>query len=203
MDKLDLKVKFKSLFSPSAKDFLLVEVPPLSYLMIDGHGDPAIAMTYQLAVESLYTLSYTLKFHIKKTQAINYAVMPLEGLWWMPDMTQFSLEHKADWDWTSMILQPDFITPELLDEAKSIAAAKAKPLSLTIRLETLTEGACVQIMYFGAYIDEAPVIARMHAFIHENGYVPNGKHHEIYLSDPRRVAPEKNRTILRQPVKRV
>ena len=152
----------------------------------------------------LYSLSYTLKFHLKKTQGIDYTVMGLEGLWWMPDMREFSLERRADWDWTMMILQPEFVTPALIEEAKHMAAAKGKaPRASRARLETLVEGACVQIMYFGPYVDEAPVIARMHTWIRDHGYALTGKHHEIYLSDPRKVAPEKNKTILRQPIARL
>jgi len=203
MEKIDLRKQLKPLYSPSAKDFSLIEIPPLQYLMIDGHGDPAVVPEYTDAVQTLYGISYTLKFHLKKTQGIDYTVMGLEGLWWMPDMREFSLERRADWDWTMMILQPVFITPALVEEAKSQAAAKGKaPLAHRIRLATLEESTCVQIMYFGAYVDEAPVIAQMHTWIHENGYTPTGKHHEIYLSDPRRVAPEKNKTILRQPIQK-
>jgi hypothetical protein len=201
MEKIDLRKQLKPFYSPSAKTFSLVEIPPLLYLMIDGHGDPAVVPEYTDAVQTLYSISYTLKFHLKKTQGVDYTVMGLEGLWWMPDMRQFSLERRADWDWTMMILQPDFITPELVETAKSQAAAKGKaPLADRVRLATLEEVACVQIMFFGAYVNEAPVIAQMHAWIHENGYSLTGKHHEIYLSDPRRVAPEKNKTILRQPI---
>lgn len=201
MDKLDLRKKYKSLYSPASKDFTFIEIPALQYLMIDGHGDPAIVQDYVDAVQTLYSLTYTLKFHLKKTQGIDYTVMGLEGLWWMSDMREFSLERRADWDWTMMILQPDFITPVLIEEAKHLATAKGKaPHANRAHLELLQEGTCVQIMYFGPYADEAPVIARMHAWIREHGYKPTGKHHEIYLSDPRQVAPEKNKTILRQPV---
>ena len=201
MDKIDLRKQLKPYYSPSAREFSIIEIPPMQYLMIDGHGDPAVAQEYTDAVQTLYGLSYTLKFHLKKTAGIDYTVMGLEGLWWMPDMREFSLERRADWDWTSMILQPGFITPALVEEAKAQATAKGKaPLADRLRLATLSEGTCAQIMYFGPYKDEALVIARMHAWIHENGYALTGKHHEIYLSDPRRVAPEKNRTILRQPV---
>ena len=204
MDKLDLRKQYKSLYSPTSKDFSLIEIPALQYLMIDGHGDPAVARDYIDAVQTLYSLSYMLKFHIKKTQGMDYTVMGLEGLWWMPDMREFSLERRADWDWTMMILQPEFVTPGLIEEAKNLAAAKGKaPHASRARLETLEEGACVQIMYFGPYVDEAPVIARMHTWIREHGYTPTGKHHEIYLSDPRKVAPEKNKTILRQPIARL
>ncbi len=202
MDKIDLRKQYKKLYSPTSKDFSFIEIPALQYLMIDGHGDPAVAQDYIDAVQTLYSLSYTLKFHLKKTQGIDYTVMGLEGLWWMPDMREFSLERRADWDWTMMILQPDFITPGLIEEAKHLAAVKGKvPHPSRARLETLVEGTCVQVMYFGPYADEAPVIARMHTWIRENAYTPTGKHHEIYLSDPRKVTPEKNKTILRQPIR--
>jgi len=200
-EKLDLRKELKPYYSPSAKGFQVLEVPPLQYLMIDGHGDPAVSQQYQDALQTLYSLSYTLKFNLK-AQGKDYTVMGLEGLWWMPDMREFSLERRADWDWTSMILQPEFVTREALDEAIKQAAAKGKaPLAERVRLETLHEGLCVQILYLGAYANEAPTIARMHAFIAEKGYALTGKHHEIYMSDARKVPPEKNRTILRQPVK--
>ncbi len=201
--KLDLRKQLKAYYSPSAKDFEIIRIPPLQYLMIDGHGDPNTSQQYQDALQTLYGLSYTLKFNLK-AQGKDYTVMGLEGLWWMPDMREFSLALKADWDWSAMILQPDFVTPALLDEAKRQASAKGKaPLAGKTRLETLSEGLCVQILYFGPYADEGPSIARMHDFIRERGYTPGGKHHEIYLSDVRKVAPEKNRTILRQPVREV
>lgn len=203
MEKIDLRKQLKSYYSPSAREFSLTELPPLQYLMIDGHGDPAVVKEYTDAVQTLYSLSYTLKFHLKKTRAIDYTVMGLEGLWWMPDMREFSLERRADWDWTMMILQPEFISPDLVEEAKAQAVAKGKaPLADRTRLATLAECSCVQIMYFGPYVDEAPVIARMHTWISEHSYTLTGKHHEIYLSDPRRVAPEKNKTILRQPIQK-
>ena len=201
MEKIDLKKQYKGLYTPNAQAFQVIEILPLQYLMVDGHGDPNTSQRFQEATQTLYSLSYTLKFHLKKTHGFDYTVMGLEGLWWMPDMALFTMENKHDWDWTLMILQPEFITSEWVEEAKNQATAKGKaPLASECRLETLDEGLCVQIMYIGAYDDEPPVIARMHAYIHEQGYVPRGKHHEIYLSDVRKVAPEKNRTILRQPV---
>jgi hypothetical protein len=204
MEKLDLKKKLKTLYSPSAKEFEIIEVPPLTYLMVDGHGDPNNNHRFQDATQTLYSLSYSLKFHLKKTQGLDYTVMGLEGLWWMPDMREFSLERKADWDWTLMILQPDFVTPGLFAEARSIALGKGKaPLANETRFEQLNEGSSIQILYLGAYADEAPVIAQMHQYIREHRFTPRGKHHEIYLSDARKVAPEKNRTILRQPIARV
>lgn len=201
MEKIDLRKQYKSLYTPSAKTFSLIEVPPLRYLALDGHGDPNTSQLFQEATQTLYSLSYTLKFALKKSQALDYTVMGLEGLWWIPDMREFALARKADWDWTLLMLQPDFITADLLEETKRQAGVKGKAsLAAETRLETITEGLSVQILYIGAYADEAPVIAGMHAYIRDQGYIPHGKHHEIYLSDARRVAPEKNRTILRQPV---
>lgn len=203
MEKIDLRKQYKTLYSPSAKAFSLVEIPPLQYLMIDGHGDPNTSPRFQDALQTLYSISYTLKFALKKSQEIDFTVMGLEGLWWVPDMREFSLDRKADWDWTLLMLQPEFITPQMIEEtARSLTAKGNAPLAAETRLETLEEGLCVQILYIGAYKDEGPVIADMHAFIAEQGFARTGKHHEIYLSDMRRVAPEKNRTILRQPVKK-
>lgn len=203
MEKLDLRKKYKTFYSPSASEFSLVDLPALQYLMIDGYGDPNTSQLYTDAIQTLYSLAYTLKFHLKQTAGLDYTVMGLEGLWWVPNMADFSLEHKEDWLWTAMILQPDFITPELVEEAKRQCSARGKaPLADRTRLETFTEGLSVQIMYYGSYADEGPTILKMHEYIHSNGLQPNGKHHEIYLSDPRRVAPEKCKTIIRQPVKK-
>lgn len=203
MEKIDLRKRYKSLYSPSATGFSLIEIPPLQYLMIDGHGDPNTSQHFQDALQTLYSLSYTLKFALKKSQEVDFTVMGLEGLWWMPDMREFTVERKADWDWTLLMLQPEFITSDMVqDTARSLAAKGKAPLAAETRLETLDEGLCVQTLYIGAYKDEGPVIADLHAFIAEQGYLRAGKHHEIYLSDMRRVAPEKNRTILRQPVKK-
>jgi hypothetical protein len=203
MDKIDLRKKYHDLYSPSKKEFSIISVPPLQYLMIDGSGDPAVAQRYADAIQTLYSLSYTIKFMFKKERAIDYTVMGLEGLWWMPDMNEFSLANRSRWLWTSMMLQPDFITPADFEEARRQVLAKGKaPLAAETRLETYAEGLTCQIMYFGAYADEAPTIAAMHKFIAASGYQLTSKHHEIYLSDARRVPPEKNRTILRQPVKK-
>jgi hypothetical protein len=201
MEKIDLRKQYKELYSPSKKEFTLVTVPPLQYLCIDGRGNPNTSEIYQQAIAVLYGLSYTLKFSLKKSQGLDYTVMGLEGLWWMPDMNSFSMEAKDEWCWTIMIMQPDFIHPDHFEEARRQLIAKGKgQLASEVRLEQIDEGQCVQIMYIGAYDDEPPTIASMHAFIHEHGHVRRGKHHEIYLSDARRVAPEKNRTILRQPI---
>lgn len=201
MEQLDLKKIYKPLFSPSSKTPSIVEVPPLSFLMVDGHGDPNTAPEYAAAVQTLYGIAYTLKFHVKKTLAVDYGVSALEGLWWVPDMSTFSTARKTDWDWTMMILQPDLVTPALFEEARQQAVAKGKaPLAGKARLETFQEGTSVQILYFGPYAEEGPTIAALHQFAFDQGYALAGKHHEIYLNDPRKVAPEKMKTIIRQPV---
>ena len=203
MDKRDFKKELKHLYQPSAKEFSVVDVPSLNFLMIDGHGNPNTSPDYTAAIEALYSLAYTIKFALKP-KGIDFVVGPSEGLWWMEDMRQFSQENKDRWDWTMMILQPEEVTQEIFEQSK-IQAAKKKDLPALqgLRLETYNEGLSVQILYFGAYADEGPTIARMHAFIHDNSYEMNGKHHEIYLGDPRRMAPEKLKTIIRQPIKRI
>lgn len=204
--KLDLKQALKPLYAPPVKDFVLVEVPPLNMLMIDGAGDPNTSQAYQTALEALYGLTYTLKFVIRKAGGIDFTVMPLEGLWWAPDMSVFMAQGSKDtWQWTMMIAQPDFVTAEQVQAAAEAAQAK-KPGSRTgeVRLETCHEGLCLQKLHIGSYADEAPALRRLHLeIIPQGGYAENGHHHEIYLSDPRRTAPDKLRTILRQPVRRV
>lgn len=184
--------------------FRIVEVPDLRYLMIDGHGDPNTAPAYAEAVEALYPVAYGLKFASKRELGRDYVVMPLEGLWWAEDMDSFTVARdKSRWDWTLMIMTPDWIEQDLFEAAVRRAGAKGRLTRLAdIRLESLSEGACVQTLHVGPYDDEAAALAGMHdEFLPGHGLRPAGKHHEIYLSDPRRVAPEKLRTILRQPVR--
>ena len=205
MTKVDLKKQLKHLYRPSAKEFVVVDVPPMQFLMIDGHGDPNTAQEYQDALEALYAVAYTQKFASKKTLDMDYVVPPPEGLWWAEDMEVFTASSdKSTWDWTMMIMQPEWVTQEMFREAVAQVEKKKNPPALPrLRLETYDEGLAVQIMHIGPYDAEGPTIARMHAFIAENGYEPAGKHHEIYLSDPRRTAPEKMKTVLRQPVRRM
>jgi hypothetical protein len=205
MSKIDYKKELKHLYQPSAKKFQVVDVPPMNFLMIDGHGDPNTAQEYQDAVEALYGVAYKLKFISKKESGKDYVVPPLEGLWWAGDMETFTAQcDKSAWDWTMMIMQPEWITPAMVEEAVAqVEKAKGLPALSRLRLETYLEGLAVQIMHIGSYNDEGPTIASMHTFAAENGYALAGKHHEIYLSDPRRVAPEKLKTVLRQPVRPV
>jgi hypothetical protein len=204
MAKIDFKKEYKTLYNPPRKDFVVVEVPPLQFLMIDGHGDPNTAKAYQDALAALYAVAYKIKFNSKKLGK-DYVVPPLEGLWWAENMDFFTTQRdKSTWNWTMMILQPEWITGEML--ASSIDQVKDKDLEALglLRLETYDEGLAVQIMHIGSYDDEGPTLARLHqTWLPENGYSENGLHHEIYLSDPRRTAPEKLKTVLRQPIKRV
>jgi len=203
MSKIDFKKVLKHLYRPSAREVSVVEVPPMNFLMIDGAGDPNVSPAYQQAVEALFSLSYALKFRVKKSKGVDYVVMPLEGLWWTDDPAQFSMSNKAIWKWTAMIMQPEFVTAEMVTEAlDELRKKKALPALEKVRFETYCEGLAVQIMHIGPYAAEEPTIARLHSFIRENGYELNGKHHEIYLSDPRRTAPEKLKTILRQPIRK-
>jgi hypothetical protein len=203
VEKLDLKKQWKHLYQPPAGEITVVNVPPLTYLMVDGEGDPNKSKAFEQAVEALYSLSYTLKFSLKKSpRAIDYGVMPLEGLWWADDPRVFMQTDKSAWKWTAMILQPEFISRRNVDAAFEEVRKKKNPAALErVRFETLDEGECVQTLYFGPFSEEGPTIQRMHDAIHAAGKKIHGKHHEIYLSDPRRTVPAKLRTILRQPMR--
>ena len=205
VSKVDFKKELKHLYRPSAKSFEVVDVPPMQYLMIDGHGDPNTAQEYQDAIEALYAVSYKVKFVSKKQLDRDYVVPPLEGLWWAEDMDAFTSRDKSAWDWTMMIMQPDWIAPEMIDEAiQQVQKSKNLPALPKLRFERYHEGLSVQIMHYGSYDDEAPTLHRLHhEFVPQNGYEMVGKHHEIYLSDARKVAPEKLRTVLRQPVRKI
>ncbi len=200
MRKIDLKKELKHLYNPP-KEIVLVDVPEMNFLMIDGAGDPNTSQEYKDAMEALYSASYALKFMVKKEKAVDYVVMPLEGLWWTEPMNQFTIENKDMWKWTAMIMQPEYVTEELFNRAIEQVQIKKGLSSLSkIKFKILYEGLSVQLMYVGSYSAEGPTIEKLHNFIKENGYKLRGKHHEIYLSDPRRSAPEKLKTVIRQPV---
>jgi len=202
MEKTDLKQELKSFYRASASEIVAVDLPPFRYLMIDGKGDPNTSPEYAQAVEALFTVSYTAKFAVKKgALAIDYAVMPLEGLWWAEDLSAFVAGDKAQWNWTMMILQPAFATDAVIHEAITQAARKKNlPAIAKLRLEEFTEGRCAQVLHVGPFSEEGPTIQRLHAYIEARSGL-TGKHHEIYLSDIRRADPRKWRTILRQPMK--
>jgi hypothetical protein len=202
-DKVDFKKELDT-YRAARGTFRIVDVPDLQYLMIDGHGDPNTSPMFAQALDALYPLAYALKFASKNELGRDYVVMPLEGLWWSDDMATFTTSRDMSrWDWTLMIMTPDWIEHDRFAAAVERADAKTHPDRLAdIRLERLSEGRCVQTLHVGSYEDETEVLALMHnEFIPANGLTMTGKHHEIYLSDARKVAPAKLRTILRQPVR--
>ncbi len=201
MDKIDLKRELKHLYRPSAHEPQAVEVPPLNYLMIDGKGDPNRSPAYQQALEALYALAYTIKFALKKAGEMDFVVMPLESLWWSDEADSLDLENKEQWQWTAMILLPEAVTQEHFARAQEEVRRKKDPPDLArVRMERLEEGLSAQILHVGPYAEEGPTIARLHQFIQAQGCQPIGRHHEIYLSDPRRTDPERLKTIIRQPM---
>jgi hypothetical protein len=201
--KFDWKKEYKDLYFPNDK-VRDVKVPKMNFLMIDGAGDPNENPQFSDAVAALYSISYTIKFALKKTGGPEYSVMPMEGLWWAPDMNIF-IEHpedKSTWLWTIMIAQPDFIKESDFKQAADTAFAKKKMEAIKhVRFEAYDEGKAVQMLHFGPYSEEGKNILKLHEFIEDNGWKLSGKHHEIYLSDARRVAPEKMKTVIRQPYK--
>lgn len=206
MSKIDYKKDFKAWYKAPEKGCVFIDIPPLQYLMIDGAGDPNTAPAFHAAVEALYGIAYTIKFSAKKSGiGPEYSIAPLDGLWWCEGMEEgcFDPENRSLWRWTLMLVQPAHIDGAMLHSAVAQMDAKGKkgPFG-DLRLATLEEGPCIQTLHVGPYSDEAPSIAAMHRHIEDQGYVPHGRHHEIYLSDPRRTSPEKLKTILRQPVRK-
>lgn len=202
MQTYDLKRERKDLYAPKRRDFEIVDVPGMGFLMIDGHGDPNTSATYRDAVEVLYTASYAVRAAVKTRGGRVHTVAPLEGLWSAKDWEAFRTRDKDAWDWTMMIAQPDWITRELVEEALAAAAdKKGLPAFSLIRFERFTEGRSAQILHVGSYDDEGPLLERLHTeFLPANGLLSRGRHHEIYLSDARKTEPGRLRTILRQPV---
>lgn len=201
MPAFDFKKELKQFYNVSGNEVVIVDVPPMNFLMVDGAGNPNVTQEFQDAVEVLYGVSYALKFRVKKAGLMNYIVMPLEGLWWSESLAEFDPEDKGKWRWTLMIMQPHAVTEDLFNEATcEIMKKKNVQLISKIRYERFAEGLSAQVMHTGPYNTEGPDVKKLHNFIMDNGYVLSGKHHEIYLSDPRRVKPEKIRTLIRQPM---
>lgn len=200
MEKIDLKKSFKEFYKVGATEVVYLKVPVIKFLQIDGEGSPAES-AYSDAVQALYSVAFTMKFAAKK-DGYDYSVMPLEGLWWADDMAAFTEERRAEWRWTAMIATPDFVTQVMLDAGKKTVRDKKGDLPRLgdIRLKEFEEGPSAQITHIGSYDSEGPTIAKLHAWILDNGYELKGKHHEIYLNDPSRTATEKVKTIIRQPV---
>jgi len=201
MDKVDLKRELKALYYPPLKEVVAVDVPAMSFLMIDGEGSPT-SQQYRDSIEALFGVSYALKFLVRKSKGVDYAVMPLEGLWWADDMAKFSVDRKGEWKWTSMIMQPKYVTGVDVESAVEHVRKKRDLAALPkMRFESFREGLSAQTMHLGPYSAEGPTVARIHAFILGHGHTLSGKHHEIYISNPIKTAPEKLKTILRQPMK--
>jgi hypothetical protein len=199
-DRIDLKRELKALYRPSAKDVVEVDVPAFDFLTVDGEGDPNTSTAYKEAVEALFSVSYTIKFALKMERALDYVVMPLEGLWWADDLASFSRDDKERWKWTMMIMQPPEASARMVEAAiASVRSKKGLPALERLRFEIFKEGRCAQTLHVGPFSDEGPTIQRVHAYIAGRSAL-RGKHHEIYLSDIRRAAPEKWKTVIRQPM---
>lgn len=202
MDKLDLKKVRKALFSAPLNHFTLIDAPPAAYLMVDGRGDPNAAPEYRLAVESLYATAYAAKF-MCKAEGRDFVVPPLEGLWSAPNPESFTARRKHEWDWTMMIMVPDDLDQSMFQQAVARCRSRGGALSATLRLETLREGLCLQALHVGGYDDEGPLLDRLHhEIMPQGGYSFGGRHHEVYLSDPRKTPAAKLRTLVRQPVRK-
>jgi hypothetical protein len=199
---IDLKKTLKPYYTASAATPSIIDVPPMNGLMVDGTGDPN-GPAFQEAVGSLYSVAYTLKFSFKKDKAVDYPVMALEGLWCADDIADFLRDKRENWKWTLFIALPDIVTKKDVGEAIAAVKNKAKfPRFPEVRFEKFAEGRAAQVMHVGPYAAEGPTIERLHLFVEEQGYQLRGRHHEIYLGDPRRSAPEKLRTIIRHPVEK-
>lgn len=202
MQKLDLKKLRKGFFQAPHNRFVEVVLPPLLYAAVDGHGDPNRSDDYARALQALYSTAYILKF-ASKSEGRDFTVAPLEGLWSATDPASFVERRKDEWDWTMLIMMPDFITPPDFERARAKAADKLGGIPASLRLETIDEGLCLQALHVGSYDDEGPLLRELHKRIMpDGGYEFAGPHHEIYLSDPRKTEASKLRTILRQPVRR-
>lgn len=203
LTKTDYKKELRQFYSGKVGNPIIVDVPKMNFLMIDGKGDPNTSQEYSDAIQTLYPVAYTIKFASKNKYGKDFGVMPLEGLWWAEDMNDFLTGNKSNWYWTAMIMQPPEVTKELFEAALKLVKAKKAPKSLSkLRFETYDEGRAAQVMYVGPYSDEGQTIKKLHEFISQHGGKltdTNKHHHEIYLGDPRRTDPSKLKTIIRQP----
>ncbi|MCP4763238.1 MAG: hypothetical protein GY870_15805 [archaeon] len=203
--KIDFKKKYPKLYKPSAKEPMIVEVPEMNFFMIDGEGDPNSAQEYKDALEALYGVAYALKMKVikKKTPSKDYVVPPLEGFWYIDNMEEWSMDEKNKWKWTMMIMIPDFVKEDQIKKALEIIKETKNPKSLPkIYIKKYNEGKVAQIMHIGPYNDEPPTVEKLHKYIEDQGYIIDGLHHEIYLSDPRKAKPEKMKTVIRQPIRK-
>ena len=203
MEKTDLKTERRDLYNPPAGRFVEVDVPEMTFLAVDGHGNPNTSPDYRHAVEALFAVSYAVKFISKHEIGRDYVVLPLEGLWSAQDLTAFVRGDKDAWSWTMLIRQPEWVDDAMLSRARDSAQAKRLPALPMLHRKTLTEGLCVQTLHIGSYDDEAPLLRKLHEqYLPARGMTPTGRHHEIYLNDARKTPPAKLKTVLRQPVAR-
>jgi hypothetical protein len=205
MSKLDLKKELKEFYRASAKQANIIDVPEGKFVTIVGRGAPG-GPAYYAALNALYSITYAIKFRCK-AEGKDFTVMTLEGLWWWDDPSITDLDDappREEWNWKSMIRIPDFVTENIVEDAKKIVKEKKGIKEADkIKFEAFYEGVSAQIMHIGPYSEEGPTAKRLHNFIGESGYRMRGLHHEIYVSDPRRVSPERLKTILRQPIEKV
>jgi len=201
--KLDLKKELRELYS-AKREASIVLVPKQKIIAVEGQGDPNTSQEFQNAVEALFPVAFKIKFASKKQLDRDYVVMPLEGLWWTDDMENFSVKNKEGWNWKVFIVQPDFITKDLFEQAIEDVLKAKKPKAISkIKFDFLEEKKAAQILHVGPYSQEGPTIEKLHDYIANSGFTFDGvmqKHHEIYLSDMRKTAPAKFKTIIRQPV---
>lgn len=203
MKTIDFRKTYGAYYFPSAKEVTTVTVPVLSFVMVDGTGNPNTTPAFHQALEALFAVSYGLRFALKKQGVADYRTGPLEALWWTADDGTFDFDAGAEWKWTAMVLQPEVVTRPRFEDARSLAGERRDlPALSKLRLDRYREGMSAQVLHVGPYAAERPTIERLHAFIRDRGYRLAGKHHEIYLGDPRRAAPERLKTILRQPMRR-
>lgn len=207
----DFKKEYRDLYQPKTKPSI-VQVPSIRFLAVEGEGDPNEAGgAYQHALELLYGVAYTLKMSYKTDRVIEgfyqYVVPPLEGFWWQPDVEGVDYANKAGFHWLSVIRVPEFVSDQDFDWAIEAATAKKRMDFSPVRLVEVDEGLCVQCMHVGPYDDEPATVAAMHEFAEAQGFVPDfsdeRRHHEIYLSDPRKADPAKMKTVVRHPIRRV
>jgi hypothetical protein len=204
VSKVDFKKKFKEFYHPSSKEVVIVEIPEMQFLMIDGMGSPGDSEEYLNALSVLYPVTFKVKF-MSKANGKDYVVPPLEGLWWADNMDDFIKDKRDKWKWTIMIMQPVWITEDIINESINLTNEKKPELSELLpklRLENYTEGKAAQIMHIGPYSEEGPTITKIHNFIKDQGGIFDGhqkKHHEIYLSNPRKANPVTMKTVIRQP----
>jgi len=202
MDKIDFKKKLSTLYSAAHGRFAAVDVPVMAFVKIDGKGDPNHDRAYKRAIEWLYSMSYAMKFAVRTQTGQDYVVPPLEGLWWADNPDDFVGRRKHLWQWTMMIMVPDFVERSVYDAAVAKSREKLGEPPVSLRLEPLDEGQCLQTLHIGSYDDEGPTLTRLHhEIMPERGLTFAGPHHEIYLSDARKTPPQKLKTILRQPVR--